>query len=102
MFGFLHSLRTHLRMYSWEIRAFTSSSCTLSWIQLQMMACPFGLGAFVGDTKHLRNAALFSSIPEELRRRIFVLTAQFFELTNDVKQMTPMLTGEGGYLSMGR
>lgn len=83
------------------MRAFISA-CILSWAQLQMTACPFDLLGSSGDTKSSGKAALFSSIPEKLHRRVFVLTAQFFELTNDVKEMTHMLNGSESHLSKGR
>lgn len=71
-------------------------------MQLQLTACPFGLLLSFGDAESSKKAAVLSSIPQKLRRRVFVLTAQFFELMKDIHDMTQMLGGARGHLSKGR
>lgn len=76
------------------MRAFIGSAI-LGWIQLQLEACPFNLLTAIEETgKENGDGFLFSSLPANLRRRAFLLAAQFFELTNDVKHLTSMLCHE--------
>ena len=70
------------------MRVFIGSTI-LGWVQLQRGECPFDL--LVGKLELGKDDGvdlLFSSIPADLRRRAFMLTAQFMEVVNDVKNMT--------------
>ena len=73
------------------MRAFVGSTI-LGWIQLQRKQCPFDLLAGKLETcKDGDVDFLFSSTPANLRRRAFVLTAQFLEVVNDVVNTSAML-----------
>lgn len=76
------------------------STFILGYIQRQTMTCPFNLLA----TCHRETAGhsnKFSFIPRALRRRVFVLTAQFYEVVHDVVQMADMCYDESCYTRGG-
>ena len=83
------------------MRAFIGSTI-LGWIQLQRKECPFDLLADkLGPSRENGMDLLFLYIPAELRRRPFVLTAQFLEVVNDVKNMTTFLCPSQEHLLRG-